>query len=148
MYDFYDYQFFVVLFVLIAFSLLVYACYRSWVCGIKYYQLNKNALKKRSKGQSFWEWLFLSRFKEEIPLFFRIFNVVLIVVSLLYIALYVFGYITKIVPSNICRTGLWCLIVFHSSWMLILRVLFWTTQTKKPYERWIKKKRGQKPDTK
>ena len=50
--------------------LLVFFYMHSFVSGIVTYQLNKNAYKKRKKGQNFWEWLSFSRFRDEIPRFY------------------------------------------------------------------------------
>ena len=45
---------------------------RGFLYGIKRYQLNNSAYKKRKKGETFKEWLFYSRYKEEIPKMLRV----------------------------------------------------------------------------
>ena len=44
---------------------------RVFLYGIKRYQLNNSAYRKRKKGENFKEWLFYSRYKEEIPKILR-----------------------------------------------------------------------------
>lgn len=45
---------------------------RSLLSGILRYQLNLSAYKKRKKRQTFREWLFYSRYKQEIPRILRV----------------------------------------------------------------------------
>ena len=45
---------------------------RGFLYGIKRYQLNNSAYKKRKKGETFKEWLFYIRYKEEIPKILRV----------------------------------------------------------------------------
>ena len=129
---------------------IFYVSFRSFVYDIKTYQFNKNALKKREKGQTFLEWLFLSRFKEEIPLFFRVFNYVLILSHLLSLVFYIFCYITNIVSAETAYHVLAFLLFFDGAWWIVFMLLFVHRgrSPKNGFERWIKKKRGQKPKRK
>jgi len=54
--------------------LLEFLYARGFLNGIKCYQLNRNAYKKRKKGETFKEWLFYDRWKNEIPKIFLIYQ--------------------------------------------------------------------------
>ena len=121
--------------------LLSFLPLRSFLYGIKRYQLNKSAYKKRKKGENFKEWLFCSRFKEEIPK----------IVRLLYYAVLIIhpgGVIVCLFADTILSLdfgGALAISIagFDVVWMLAIALLFWTHGSGLAYERWIAKKRGQ-----
>ena len=122
-----------------------YIYLRCFIYGIKRYQLNNSAYKKRKEEENFKEWLFYSRYKEEIPPVFRLLNyIVLIIHAAGSIACLLASIIP--VPKDIDLSALiGCFICgFDSLWIFVIALLFWTPGRDTPYERWIVKKRGQK----
>lgn len=125
--------------------LLSFVFIRSFLSGIKRYQLNNSAYKKRKKGETFLEWLFYSRYKEEIPKILRVFYFAVLFVHLSCIIICLFLYMIKL-PMNIGGAIATATAVFDAVWMFVIKLLFW--QPRRPgcaYKRWITKKRGQKP---
>lgn len=115
---------------------------RGFLYGIKRYQLNNSAYKKRKKGETFKEWLLYSRYKEEIPKALRVlyYSVLIIHPACLIACLLVF--IIKI-PLNIGAILAIAIAGFDVVWMLVIALLFWSPGRDYAYERWITKKRGQ-----
>lgn len=117
--------------------------YRSFLYGVKTYQLNNSALKKREKGQNFKEWLLYSRYKEEIPKILLVFYYFILIIHLM-------GIISCIIlrfTENYLIIGRIIVISFVSfdgSWMLINKILFWSGKRELAYDRWINKRKGQK----
>ena len=116
---------------------------RGFIYGIKRFQLNNSAYKKRKKGESFKEWLFYSRYTEEIPKLLRVLHGLVLIIHLSCFVTCVFLYFTK-VSFNIGGILAILIAIFDSAWMLVIAVLFWSPGPGYPYERWISKKRGQK----
>ena len=117
---------------------------RLFLGGIKLYQLNNSAYKKRKKGETFKEWLLYSRYKEEIPTVLRAFYfLVLLIHTAALISCCIFAYIIN-VPIEIGRMILGGIIAFDFIWLLVIALLFWSPRPGFAYERWITKKRGQK----
>ena len=119
---------------------------RSLLSGVKSYQLNKSAYKKRKKGESFREWLLCTRFKEEIP---KALRVLYYFVLLIHPACFFASLIVHIIDSNLNFSFGYMLVFFlfcfDAIWTLTIQLLFWTHRKgPRPYERWIKKRRGQK----
>lgn len=114
---------------------------RGFLYGIKLYQLNNSAYKKRKKGETVKEWFFYSRYKEEIPkvllilyYFILILHPVAIIACSLFNVLGVPLDITLVIPRIVYY--------FDVTWILILALLFWSPGKKYAYERWIVKKKG------
>lgn len=120
---------------------------RGFLYGIKRYQLNNSAYKKRKKQESFKEWLFYSRYKEEIPKILRILYFVVLILHPAGIITCLFVYIIR-VPWNIGEMLALEIATFDGIWMLIIELLFWSPGPDFAFERWIKKTRGQKPKKK
>lgn len=118
--------------------------FRSFISGVKRYQLNNSAYKKRKKSESFKDWLFLSKYKEEIPKILRIYYFLTIVIHSLTIIISILLCITK-QPIEIQRLFLRYLLYYTGiTAELLLDLLFWKLGHREPaYERWITKKRGQ-----
>ena len=120
---------------------------RGFLYGIKRYQLNNSAYKKRKKEENFKEWLFYSRYKEEIPKTLRaLYYSVLIIHPACLIACLV-AYIVRL-PLNIGGTLAIAIAGLDVVWMLVIALLFWSPGRDYAYERWITKKRGQKQNKK
>ena len=61
------------LFILSACSIGSFFDIRGFLYGLKLYQLNNSAYKKRKKNESLKEWFLYTRYKEEIPKIFRVY---------------------------------------------------------------------------
>lgn len=115
---------------------------RGFLYGVKRYQLNNSAYKKRKKGETFIEWLLYSRYKEEIPMILRVlYYSVLIIHPFSLIACWLV-HIIKL-PLYIGRMIAISIVIIDTVWMLVIGLLFWGLHDFS-YERWITKKRGQK----
>ena len=118
---------------------------RCFLSGMKSYQLNKNALKKKKKGETFVQWLLYSKFKEEIPFGWRLFYYFICLIHLLgilfCISLYV---INREISPLIGRRFSIGLVHFDIVWNFVVYFAFYSRNPLHPvkYERWIKKKRG------
>ena len=123
--------------------LLSFTYLRGFLCGIKRYQLNNSAYKKRKKGETFKEWLFYSRYKEEIPK-------ILLVLYFLVLSFHMVGLVTCVflytinLPREIGGLIVGIIVCFDIAWMLIITLLFWRPGRGRSfaYERWINKKKG------
>jgi len=116
---------------------------RGFLYGIKRYQLNNSAYKKRKKGETFKEWLFYSRYKEEIPKILRVLYYTVLIIHPVCLIACLFTYII-ILPWNIGGILATAIAGFDVVWMLVIALLFWSPGRDYAYERWITKKRGQK----
>ncbi len=123
-------------------ELLSFIYFRGFIVGIKFYQLNKSAYKKRKKGETFKEWLLYSGYKEEIPKIIRVLYFAFLTIHPAGIIIGLFVPLT--IGGKIARTIWWldCLLV------IVISLLFWTPSGDMKYERWISKRRGQKPKQK
>lgn len=130
--------------------LVIFLCFlvaffylRGFLWGIKLYQLNKSAYKKRKQSENFKDWLLYCKYKEELPKILRV--------------LYYFVLLIHPLCAAICLLLHWIqhfamagqllakgIIAFDCVWMLTLALLFWKPTSGYDYERWITKKRGQK----
>ena len=126
--------------------LLVYPSIRSFLSGIKRYQLNNSAYKKRRKSENFIDWLFYRKYKEEIPKRLRLLHhVVLIIHPACFVACLIVHITGLTLHFDIGYILVTSLIFFDVFWVLMLTLLFWTPGIdRNKYERWIKKRRGQK----
>lgn len=137
------------LFSIISFFICAFVYLRMFIYGIKCYQLNKNALKKRHKGETFIEWLVYSRFKNEIPKIILILYFSVLIVHFTSIIACVIMHFTIASSSVIGKIIVIVILYLDCIWVIILRLMFWTNDRhKKPYERWITKRRGQPPKKK
>ncbi len=113
--------------VIVIFSTFVLSFFylRCFFYGIKLYQLNKSAYKKRKKGETFKEWFLYSRYTEEIPKILRIFyfSVILIhAISLLTCIFFDTIGLTLSVGDLVARI----IFFFDGIWILIIGLLFWS----------------------
>lgn len=116
---------------------------RGFLYGVKRFQLNNSAYKKKKKQESFIEWLTYSRYKDEIPKIALVFYFSILLIHLICIIVCVICYIINQLPE----TGqLLAKIVFYFDmvWIIAVALLFWSPGRGYAYERWITKKRGQK----
>ena len=120
---------------------------RGFLYGIKRYQLNNSAYKKRKKGETFKEWLFYIRYKEEIPKILRVLYYSVLIVHPTCLITCLFAYIIRL-PLNIGRILATAIAGLDAAWMLVIALLFWSPGPDYAYERWIIKKRGQKQNKK
>ena len=116
--------------------------FRGFLYGIKRYQLNNSAYKKRKKGETFKEWLFYSRYKEEIPKMLRVLYYTVLVIHPVCLIACVFAYIITL-SLNLGEVLAIFIAGFDVVWMLVIALLFWNPRRDYAYERWITKKRGQ-----
>ncbi len=129
--------------ILLIISFLLFFSYiRGFMYGIKRYQLNKSAYKKRKKGETFLEWLTYSRYKEEIPRIFRILNYFVLIIHPVVMIPCIFIRGTEL-EFHLGYIIVVTLFIFNLIWALSITLLFWSPKGKK-YERWITKRRGQK----
>ena len=126
--------------------LLFYTHIRCFLFGIKRYQLNNSAYKKRRKSENFIDWLFYRKYKEEIPKRLRLLHhVVLIIHPACFVACLIVHITGLTLHFDIGYILVTSLIFFDIFWMLILTLLFWSPRKGRDiYERWIEKRRGQK----
>lgn len=115
---------------------------RSFLYGIKRYQLNNSAYKKRKKGETFKEWLFYCRYKEEIPKMLRVLYYIVLIIHPVCLIACVLVYIIKL-SLNLGEALAIFIVGFDVVWMLVIELLFWSPRRDYAYERWITKKRGQ-----
>lgn len=141
---------YILLIVLIFLLNFLYA--RVFVSGFVDYQLNKNALKKRSEGQSFGDWLWYRRFKEEIPTFWLFAYYFDFVVFAAAVVCMIVFHIYMPTPDKIIERRILYCIWMYCCWRIVLPcILFGSYKTGRfrlRYSRWIRKKRGQKKDNK
>ena len=116
---------------------------RWFLYGVKRYQLNNSAHKKRKKGETFKEWLFYSRYKEEIPRILRVLYYTILIIHPTCIIICLFAHVITL-PFNLGEEFAIFIAAFDVIWGLVLHLLFWSHGPRTPYERWITKKRGQK----
>lgn len=116
---------------------------RGFLYGIKRYQLNNSAYKKRKKGETFKEWLFYNRYKEEIPKILRALYYTVLIIHPVCLIACVFAYV---ITSSLSPGGALAIFIagFDVVWMLVIALLFWSPGRDYAYERWITRKRGQK----
>lgn len=132
------------IFVNIICFLLSFIYIRCFLSGIKTYQLNNSAYKKRKKGETFKEWLFYSRYKEEIPKILRVLYYSFLIIHLACLITCLFAYIITL-SLNIGFILTMSMFYLDAACMFVIQLLFWSPrQRKMVYERWITKKRGQK----
>lgn len=116
---------------------------RGFLWGVKRYQLNNSAYKKRKKGETFKEWLFYSRYKEEIPKILRALYYSVLIIHPVCLITCLFVHIIEL-PLSIGGILATAIAGFDVVWMLVIALLFWSPGRDYAYERWITKKRGQK----
>lgn len=119
---------------------------RSFLYGIKRYQLNTSAFKKRKKGETILEWFLYTRYKDVIPKGWRIFYYAFIIFNFSCLLVCVILSILK-VPQTV-GTFIAKLSFINCIWMTVVGLLFWSKKPGYAYERWIQKKRGQDPANK
>lgn len=130
-------------------SLLSFFYIRGFIYGIKLYQLNNSAYKKRKKGETIKEWFLYTRYKDVIPKGWRIFYFFLLVLHAVFFIICIVGCIvgnsiSQTIGDFIAKFAFY----FDGVWVFIFHLLFWSKKPGYAYERWIQKKKGQDPDNK
>lgn len=131
-------------------SFIVFTCYiislwyiRGFLWGEIDYQLNKSAVNKRAKGQTFKEWLMFSRYRDAIPkILLSVYFLILGMHPLAFIFCVISHFIKPLDGFGpiIAKGIFW----FDGVLLLIIQLLFWQAKPGFKYERWIKKKKGNK----
>ena len=132
------------LFILSAYSLGMFFNIRGFLYGLKLYQLNNSAYKKRKKNESLKEWFLYTRYKEEIPKIFRVYYFSNIIAHLLIFILCLLFYFLKL-DRKFGSTAVYTICFLDSIFWIIISLLFWSSKPGYKYSRWIKKRRGQPP---
>ena len=118
---------------------------RGFLYGIKRYQLNNSAYKKRKKGETFIEWLFYNRYTEEIPKMLRILYYFVLLIHPTCLIACIFAHLIRL-SFNFGEMLAIAIAGFDVVWMLVIALLFWSPGRNYAYERWIPRKRGRKTD--
>lgn len=121
---------------------------RALLYGVKLYQLNRSAYKKRKKGETFKEWMFYDRWKNEIPKILLIYyyaigivHVVGLIVCCIFHMLYLKYPVDTVIAKGIVYLDFACIMIIG----LLFRGRESGMRYGIRYERWIVKRRGQKP---
>ena len=117
-------------------------CMRIFLNAVICYQMNKNAIKKRKKGQSIKERLLYSRFREELPRLAVIWYFLLTPIHLLILAAHIILILVG-VPNEVWRKMILVTFFFDGGWIVVLYFMFCRSYGFK-FDPWIKKKRGMK----
>ena len=117
---------------------------RSFIAGLKVYQLNSSAYRKRSKGQTFWQWFWYTRFRDVIPRWVLISYYMILAfypsVALLGSALFLI--FPALLPFLSSLTKILIILTFVP--IILSRIFFADRKTGLyAYERWIPRKKGQ-----
>ena len=116
---------------------------RSFIHGIKRYQLNTSAYKKRKKGETFKEWFLYSRYREEIPgVIIILYFAVIAVHALVLLTCIINNFINPL--DDLGRILATAIFYLDGIWTLCISLLFWQKKPGFKYERWIEKRRGNK----
>lgn len=116
---------------------------RGVLYGVKRYQLNNSAYKKRKKGEPFKEWLFYSRYKAEIPKILLVLYYSVLILHPACISACLFARVIAL-PLDFGQIVVTVIAAVDAAWMLVIVLLFWSPGRDYAYEHWITKKRGQK----
>ena len=122
--------------------LIAFLYIRGFLYGIKRHQLNNSAYRKRKKGETFKEWLFYSKYKEEIPKILRVLYYTVVIIHPVCLIVCLFAHIITL-SLNLGGTLAIFIAGFDVVWILVLALLFWSPGPGYAYKRWITKKRGQ-----
>ena len=125
-------------------GLLSFWIIRWYLWGIKIYPLNPSARKKRKKGETIREWFFYTRYRQEIPKFFLGLYFVVVILNAAALLVWIVQHFMGPYP-DVGYLIFLCLAAFDGTWMLLLRLMFWSRDGSMPYERWVPKKRGMPP---
>lgn len=128
------------LLVLLIVATLSFVFIRWFLYGVKRYQLNNSAYKKRKSGESFVEWLLYKRYKKEIPKILMYLYFISILLHLLCALVCAFFWIIK--KEQIGSFVVILAMCFDSVYILVLQVLFWSKKGGYAYEKWINKKKN------
>ena len=117
---------------------------RGFLGSVICYQLNKNAIKKRKKGQSLKEWFLYSRFRDVLPRLAVIWYFIVVAIHPLILAVCIILTLAG-VPNEV---GKWVAVStfgFDLFWIIGSWFLFYDPKDGGyKWSRWIKKKRGMK----
>lgn len=123
---------------------------RAFYHGMKRYQLNKSAYRKRKKTENFIQQLLYTKYKEEISFGWRLFYYLICLIHLFLMVVCVVIYIINRDVSF--RVGRIIAVVLYYSdmvWVVSIALLFNSRDGGDlRYSRWIRKKRGKQPKKK
>ena len=114
---------------------------RGFLYGVKRYQLNNSAYKKRKKGETSKEWLFYNRYKQEIPKILRVLYYTILIIHPVCLITCLLAYIITL-SLNFGEALAIFIAGFDVIWMFVIALLFWSPGRDYAYERWITKKCG------
>ena len=130
-------------FVVLAFWIYAFVFLRSFFYGIKRYQLNNSAIKKRAKEGTVKEWLIYSKYRDVIPkTLIIIYYLIFTIHGGAFIICCVLSFIESL--HNIIRVIALSIVGFDVIWGISLKLIFWNSGPDWAFERWISKKRGMK----
>lgn len=122
-------------------GILSFLCFRSLMNGLKFYLLNRSALKKREKKEMPIKWLLYSNFKDVFPVSFRIAYYVFLSARLFWMLLCVVLYLVS--PQLSSSVGSYIVKYtwyFEVAVIFVVYVLLYFPDHKCHLDRWIKKK--------
>ena len=122
-------------------GILSFLCFRSLMNGLKFYLLNRSALKKREKKETPIKWLLYSNFKDVFPVSFRITYYVFLSARLFWMLLCVVLYLVS--PQLSSSVGSYIVKYtwyFEVAVIFVVYVLLYFPDHKCHLDRWIKKK--------
>ena len=122
-------------------GILSFLCFRSLMNGLKFYLLNRSALKKREKKETPIKWLLYSNFKDVFPVGFRIAYYVFLSARLFWMLLCVVLYLVS--PQLSSSVGSYIVKYtwyFEVAVIFVVYVLLYFPDHKCHLDRWIKKK--------
>lgn len=122
-------------------GILSFLCFRSLMNGLKFYLLNRSALKKREKKETPIKWLLYSNFKDVFPVSFRIAYYVFLSARLFWMLLCVVLYLVS--PQLSSSVGSYIVKYtwyFEVAVIFVVYVLLYFPDHKCHLDRWIKKK--------
>ena len=122
-------------------GILSFLCFRSLMNGLKFYLLNRSALKKREKKETPIKWLLYSNFKDVFPVSFRIAYYLFLSARLFWMLLCVVLYLVS--PQLSSSVGSYIVKYtwyFEVAVIFVVYVLLYFPDHKCHLDRWIKKK--------
>ena len=122
-------------------GILSFLCFRSLMNGLKFYLLNRSALKKREKKETPIKWLLYSNFKDVFPVSFSIAYYVFLSARLFWMLLCVVLYLVS--PQLSSSVGSYIVKYtwyFEVAVIFVVYVLLYFPDHKCHLDRWIKKK--------
>ena len=112
---------------------------RNFLYGVKRYQLNNSAYKKRKKDESVKEWLLYTRYRNEIPKPLLALYFYILLIHPIGLSCCIILYFINL-SYNIGETVAVVIACLDVAISLLLSVLFWSPGKEYAYGRWIAKR--------